>query len=79
MCKFNRNHILPDYLKHLSSSKFKKVLELKKPVETPFRVLTYNGNNSCYIDSVLMALFTQPSDFVKQRIFESTFTNVVFI
>lgn len=74
MCKFNRNHILPEYLNHLSSSKFKKVLELKKPIETPFRVLTYNGNNSCYVDSVLMALFTEPSDFIKQRIFESTFT-----
>jgi hypothetical protein len=77
MCKFNRNHILPDYLKHLSSSKFKKVLELKSPVEKPFRVLTFNDNNSCYIDTVLMALFTEPSDFIKQRIFESRFTKKV--
>ena len=52
-------------------------MELKNPVETPFRVLTFNDNNSCYIDTVLMALFTEPSDFIKQRIFESRFTKKV--
>lgn len=36
--------------------------------ETSFRGLTFNGKNSCYLDSVLMALFAEPSDFIKERI-----------
>lgn len=36
--------------------------------EIPFRGLTFNDRNSCYLDSVLMALFTEPSDFIKERI-----------
>lgn len=41
--------------------------------ETPFRGLTFNGSNSCYTDSVLMALFTEPNDFIKKRILDAEF------
>lgn len=58
------------HLKEKSLYSYKDPREKTPPfvVKTPFRGLTFNGKNSCYLDSVLMALFAEPSDFIKERI-----------
>ena len=70
MLLYLRQHLTDKSLYLYKDEPLKKSIER---VETPFRGLTYNGSNSCYIDSVLMALFTEPTDFIKQRILGADF------
>jgi hypothetical protein len=74
MLLFLRSHLKD---KSLYSYKHASLKNNVESVETPFRGLTFNDSNSCYIDSVLMALFTEPSEFIKQRILEAEFIEKV--
>ena len=71
---FEYNHNTFRYIgQHLENINFNDYKYTKPKLlsvvdETPFRGLTFNGSNSCYLDSVLMALFAEPSDFIKERI-----------
>jgi hypothetical protein len=74
MLLYLRTHLKDKSLYSYKHASLKNDVE---SVETPFRGLTFNDSNSCYIDSVLMALFTEPSEFIKQRILEAEFIEKV--